>query len=105
MNESDTGGGRPRNPLSDLPDRILAMLRASPAGEVEVQLKSLVSQAVNRLDLVTREEFEIQQAMVERLRDRLEAIEDALQSTSAPGASKTTDEPAGAAGMRGPLAD
>lgn len=67
--------GRQANPLGDLPDKILDLLRASPAGEIEHHLKAVVAQAADRMDLVPREEFEIQKAMVERLRDRIEVLE------------------------------
>lgn len=73
--------GPPRPPsLAELPDRILEMLRRTPAGEVENQLRTGVNSLIGRLDLVTREEFEIQQAMVERLRERVEAIERQLNA-------------------------
>lgn len=96
MNEydqTDTGnqsspGGR-RNPfaqgagsrpsLAELPDKLLALLRQSPAGEIEQGLKNLVNSTVAKLDLVTREEFEIQAEMIERLRARIEALEAKLE--------------------------
>lgn len=78
---ADQTGRRPNNrsnPLGDLPDRILEALRASPAGELEHHVKAMVAQAADRMDLVPREEFEIQKAMVDRLRERVESLERAL---------------------------
>ncbi|MGC1439289.1 MAG: accessory factor UbiK family protein [Burkholderiaceae bacterium] len=66
------------NPLSDLPEKLLELLRASPAAEVEHHVKAIVAQAADRMDLVPREEFEIQKAVVERLRERIEALEKQL---------------------------
>lgn len=74
---SPRGPGR-GNPLSDLPDRILELLRSSPAGELEHHVKAMVAQAAERMDLVTREEFEVQQALVARLRERIDALEQEL---------------------------
>lgn len=68
-----SGPSRPH--LSELPEKILEMLRKSPLADVEHQVKSLVASTVARLDLVTREEFDIQQAVVERMRERIEALE------------------------------
>ena len=52
-----------RDPLAELPEKILALLRASPAGELEHHIKALVADAATKLDLVPREEFDIQQAL------------------------------------------
>ena len=67
-----------REPLSDLPEKILALLRASPAGELEHHIKALIADAANKMDLVPREEFDMQQAMVERLRERVDELEKRL---------------------------
>ena len=68
------------NPLADLPDKLLELLRASPAAELEQHVKTMVAQAADRMDLVPREEFEIQKAMVDRLRERVAALEKALDA-------------------------
>ncbi len=46
--------------------------------DFETQARATVMAILSRLELVTREEFEIQQAMVEKLRDRVERIEKLL---------------------------
>ncbi len=67
---------RPDRPsLSGLPDKILAALRSSPAAELEEHVKALVSQAAEKMDLVPREEFEIQKALLERLQQRVAELE------------------------------
>lgn len=43
--------------------------------DVEHNLRSALESALARLDLVTREEFEIQRAVLSRSRERLEALE------------------------------
>jgi BMFP domain-containing protein YqiC len=65
--------GRP--PFSDLPEKLLAALRSSPAAELEEHVKALVAQAADKMDLVPREEFEIQKAMLEKLQKRVEELE------------------------------
>jgi len=73
-----SGFGKPPPNLAELPDKLLTLLRQSPAGEIEQNFKNLVNSTISKLDLVTREEFEIQQAMIEKLRLRVERIEATL---------------------------
>ena len=72
------GFGKPPANLAELPDKLLALLRQTPAAEIEQNLKNIVNSTITKLDLVTREEFEIQQAMIEKLRVRVERLESAL---------------------------
>ena len=46
--------------------------------EVERQFKSVLENAFNRLDLVTREEFEIQKKVLLRTREKLDRLEKLL---------------------------
>ncbi|MFT0213357.1 accessory factor UbiK family protein [Pseudomonas sp. F1_0610] len=48
---------------------------ALPKAELEAQMKSLLQGAFNKLDLVSREEFDAQVAVLARTRSRLEALE------------------------------
>lgn len=61
--------------LQDVQQRITELLRASPAADVERNVKAFLGQTFQRMDLVTREEFDIQADMVARLRQRIEALE------------------------------
>ncbi|MCC6074966.1 accessory factor UbiK family protein [Pseudomonas sp. GCM10022188] len=46
-----------------------------PRGELEAQFKALLSSAFGKLDLVGRDEFDAQMAVLARTRARLEALE------------------------------
>ncbi|WP_248885119.1 accessory factor UbiK family protein [Acidithiobacillus acidisediminis] len=46
--------------------------------DLDKQLKTVISNALDRLDLVTREEFEIQQELNTRLAARVAALEERL---------------------------
>ena len=61
--------------LNDLQTRLVALLRASPAADVERNVKAMLAQAFQRLDLVTREEFDLQRELLTRARARLEQLE------------------------------
>ena len=48
----------------------------SPAKDIERNVKAMVGTAFGKLDLVTREEFELQREMLAHARLRLEALEE-----------------------------
>lgn len=55
--------------------RLLNSNPGQPAADIERQLKALVQSALAKLDVVSREEFETQQLVLLRTRERLEALE------------------------------
>ena len=61
--------------FEDLSARISEFLAASPAKDVEKNLKALLSAAFGKLDLVTREELDIQAKVLARTREKLSALE------------------------------
>jgi ubiquinone biosynthesis accessory factor UbiK len=63
------------NFIEDLQQRLAAMFEASPAADVQRNLKALLAQQFARLDLVTREEFEVQQDLLAKARARIDALE------------------------------
>ena len=50
-------------------------LADSPAKDLEKNLRAVLQGLFAKLDLVTREEFEIQQAVLLKTREKLEALE------------------------------
>lgn len=61
--------------LNDLQEKIGQVLAQSPAKDIERNVKALLSQGFAKLDLVTREEFEVQTQILARTRTKLEALE------------------------------
>lgn len=61
--------------LDDLAARIGQALQNSPAKDLERNVKSLLSSSLSRLDLVTREEFDVQAQVLQRTREKLELLE------------------------------
>jgi len=61
--------------LEDLSARISEFLAASPAKDVEKNVKALLSAAFAKLDLATRAELEIQAKVLARARDKLSQLE------------------------------
>lgn len=63
------------NFLNDLQARLSQAVENSPARDLEKNVKAMLTQGFARLDLVTREEFEIQAQVLARTRAKLEALE------------------------------
>jgi ubiquinone biosynthesis accessory factor UbiK len=61
--------------LEDLSARISEFLAASPAKDLEKNLRALLTSAFARLDLATREQFEVQTQSLSRAREKLEELE------------------------------
>ena len=61
--------------LEDIQSKMSELFRASPAADLERNLKALVTQALSRLELVTREEFDIQRELLLKLRAQVAELE------------------------------
>lgn len=61
--------------LDDLNRRVKELVDASPARDIEKNLRALMSSTFSRLDLVTREEFDVQQELLQRTREKLGQME------------------------------
>lgn len=64
--------------IDDLVARFSALFAASPAKDVEKNVRALLTGAFARLDLVTREEFDIQRELLTRAREKLARLESRL---------------------------
>ena len=61
--------------LEDFGNKMSALLANSPANDIEKNAKAVVSGLFGKLDLVTREEFDIQAQLLARTREKLQALE------------------------------
>jgi BMFP domain-containing protein YqiC len=61
--------------LDEINKRISELIAASPARDLEKNMRALLSSAFTRLDLVTREEFDVQQEVLRRTREKLQDME------------------------------
>jgi BMFP domain-containing protein YqiC len=66
--------------LDDLQQRIASLLAASPAADLQKNVKALLAQQFSRLDLVTRDELDIQVQVLARAREKIEALEQRVQA-------------------------
>jgi hypothetical protein len=69
-----------RKIIDELGARIREVLAASPAQDLERNLKAMLAAGLARLDLVTREEYDAQTRVLERTRARLAELEARLDA-------------------------
>jgi ubiquinone biosynthesis accessory factor UbiK len=63
------------NFFNDLQDKLHQAFENSPAKDIEKNVKAMLSQGFSKLDLVTREEFDVQAQVLAKTRAKLEALE------------------------------
>ena len=61
--------------FNDIQSKINQVLENSPAKDLEKNVKAMLSQGFSKLDLVTREEFDIQAQVLAKTRAKLDALE------------------------------
>jgi BMFP domain-containing protein YqiC len=61
--------------FNDLQDKINQAIENSPAKDIERNVKAMMTQGFSKLDLVTREEFDIQAQVLAKTRAKLDALE------------------------------
>jgi ubiquinone biosynthesis accessory factor UbiK len=61
--------------FSDMQDKLGQAFKNSPAKDLEKNVKAMLSQGFSRLDLVTREEFDVQAQVLAKTRAKLDALE------------------------------
>src|SRR3954471_21715118 len=61
--------------LNDVSERIREVFAASPAADLEKNLRAMLTSLFARLDLVTREEFDVQRQVLLRTREQLTRLE------------------------------
>lgn len=61
--------------LSELQEKVQQVLEQSPAKDLEKNMRAMLNQGFAKLDLLTREEFDVQADVLARTRAKLEALE------------------------------
>lgn len=74
----------PNKFLEDLGARLSAIIAASPAADLEKNARTLLASGFAKLDLVSREEFDIQTQVLQRTREKLKALEARLDRLENP---------------------
>jgi len=86
--------------LQDLQNRLGDLMRSGPAADVERNVKAVVNQAFQKLDLVTRDELDAYAQALSGLKDRVAALEARLAAAEAAEAAAATPAAEAAAPRR-----
>ncbi len=79
--------------FNDLQGKINQAIESSPAKDIEKNVKSMMAQGFAKLDLVTREEFDIQNQVLAKTRAKLEALEQKVAELEQRSASVNLNKP------------
>ncbi|TFW72597.1 phosphoheptose isomerase [Methylotenera oryzisoli] len=61
--------------INEISNKIKEVMSTSPLADVEKNLNALLKGAFTKMELVTREEFEVQAEVLRHTREKLEALE------------------------------
>ena len=73
----------PPNILDQISTKLSEVAAQSPARDIEKNVRALATSAFAKLDLVTREEFDVQRALLERTQRQLAALEQRVAALEA----------------------
>ena len=77
--------------LDEMSARVSSLLAATPAGDIEKNMRAALAGVFAKLDLVTREEFDVQREVLSRTRAKLEALEASIAELEARGRKPLPD--------------
>jgi BMFP domain-containing protein YqiC len=77
------------NFMDDLNARLAELFASSPARDLERNVKAMMSGAFSRMDLVTREEFDVQAKVLARTREKLADLERRIAELEAATAARS----------------
>jgi BMFP domain-containing protein YqiC len=61
--------------IEDISSKLSAAANSGPARDIEKNMRALLTQGFAKLDLVTREEFDVQALLLARTREKVTALE------------------------------
>lgn len=73
-----------KNKIQEISDKIGKIIEDSPISDIKDNVNALLQSTFTKLDLISREEFDIQTKVLKRTREKLEELEkkiDALQAS------------------------
>ena len=74
-----------KNKIQEISNKISKIIENSPISDIEDNINALLQSTFTKLDLISREEFDVQTQVLKRTRLKLEDLEkkiDALQTKS-----------------------
>lgn len=81
---------KPAQMFEEMGNKFSEMMQSGPAKDFEKNAKAMLAAGFSRLDLVTREEFEVQKALLQSACERIDVLEKRLAALEG---SKESPEP------------
>ncbi|MEK9825700.1 MAG: accessory factor UbiK family protein [Methylotenera sp.] len=69
--------------INEISNKIKEVVNSSPLGDVEKNLNALLKSVFTKMELVTREEFDVQAEVLRKTREKLTALEARLAEIEA----------------------
>lgn len=69
--------------LDEINEKVRAVMAQSPAADLEKNMRAMLAALLGRLDLVTREEFDVQRQVLARAREKITQLEARLAELEA----------------------
>lgn len=69
--------------LDEINEKIRLVMAQSPAADLEKNMRAMLSTLFARMDLVTREEFDVQRQVLARAREKINKLEAKLAALEA----------------------
>lgn len=69
--------------FEEISARVASVVAATPVGDIEKNLRAVLASMFSKLDLVTREEFDVQREVLARTREKLAQLEARLAELEA----------------------
>lgn len=82
-----------QNFLDEIGEKISQAIRQSPVKDIEKNVRAMLQSGMQKLDLVTREEFDVQQEVLLRTREKLTELEARLAQLEMHASTPPTLEP------------
>ena len=64
-----------RDKIQKLSNKIKDLIKNSPIDDIETNINALLKSAFTKMDLINREEFDVQAEVLKRTRSKLETLE------------------------------
>lgn len=66
--------------LQDLSNRIKELIKNSPASDLDRNIHALIQGALTKMELISREEYDVQTEVLKHTREKLDALEEKLKT-------------------------
>ncbi|OYY50716.1 MAG: phosphoheptose isomerase [Methylophilaceae bacterium 17-44-8] len=66
--------------LQELSIKIKELIKSSPASDLERNIHALIQGALTKMELISREEYDVQTEVLKHTREKLNALEKKLES-------------------------